>query len=100
MLITDHHLPGDQLPDADALVIRACARTASRRAIWQVSASPSIYCWRCSAAWASKARCSTKGTLATHGNLNNDIGVPLTLLRLNAEHRQAVIELGANAPAK
>ncbi|HCO65663.1 MAG TPA: UDP-N-acetylmuramoyl-tripeptide--D-alanyl-D-alanine ligase, partial [Alcanivorax sp.] len=39
-----------------------------------------------------------EGTLATHGNLNNDIGVPLTLLRLNAEHRQAVIELGANAP--
>ena len=41
-----------------------------------------------------------EGTLATHGNLNNDIGVPLTLLRLNAEHRQAVIELGANAPGE
>lgn len=35
-------------------------------------------------------------TLYTAGNLNNDIGVPLTLLRLNETHRYAVIELGAN----
>ncbi len=34
--------------------------------------------------------------VATHGNLNNDIGVPLTLLRLRSEHRAAVIEMGAN----
>jgi len=37
-------------------------------------------------------------TLATAGNLNNDIGVPLTLFRLGAEHRHAVIEMGANRP--
>lgn len=35
-------------------------------------------------------------TLATQGNLNNDIGVPLTLLRANAEQHFGVIELGAN----
>ncbi|QJQ96410.1 MULTISPECIES: UDP-N-acetylmuramoyl-tripeptide--D-alanyl-D-alanine ligase [Halomonadaceae] len=35
-------------------------------------------------------------TLATHGNLNNDIGAPLTLLALEPRHCQAVIELGAN----
>lgn len=35
-------------------------------------------------------------TLATRGNLNNDIGAPLTLLELAAEHRYAAIELGAN----
>lgn len=34
--------------------------------------------------------------LSTHGNLNNDIGVPLTLLRLIQEHGYAVIEMGAN----
>lgn len=35
-------------------------------------------------------------TLATRGNLNNHIGVPLTLLELNASYEMAVIELGAN----
>ena len=40
---------------------------------------------------------STLGpVLATRGNLNNDLGVPLTLLELAPEHRSAVIELGAN----
>jgi UDP-N-acetylmuramoyl-tripeptide--D-alanyl-D-alanine ligase len=34
--------------------------------------------------------------LATRGNLNNHIGVPLTLLRLDGEHQSAVIEIGAN----
>ncbi len=40
---------------------------------------------------------STQGeVLATKGNLNNHIGVPLTLLGLNERHRFAVIEMGAN----
>ena len=34
--------------------------------------------------------------LATRGNLNNHIGVPLTLMRLESAHRAAVIEMGAN----
>ncbi len=39
-------------------------------------------------------------TLATRGNLNNDIGVPLTLLRLQKEHQYGVIEMGANHPGE
>jgi UDP-N-acetylmuramoyl-tripeptide--D-alanyl-D-alanine ligase len=38
--------------------------------------------------------------LATQGNFNNDIGVPLTLLRLRPEHRMAVVELGMNHPGE
>ena len=34
--------------------------------------------------------------LATRGNFNNHIGVPLTLLRLEPEHQAAVVEIGAN----
>ncbi len=38
--------------------------------------------------------------LKTEGNLNNEVGVPLTLLRLTEEHRAAVVELGMNAPGE
>lgn len=42
---------------------------------------------------------STKyNLLYTEGNLNNQIGVPLTLLRLNREHEMAVVEMGASHP--
>jgi UDP-N-acetylmuramoyl-tripeptide--D-alanyl-D-alanine ligase len=38
--------------------------------------------------------------LATQGNLNNEIGVPLTVMRLTQEHRAAVVELGMNHPGE
>ncbi|MGA8863319.1 MAG: UDP-N-acetylmuramoyl-tripeptide--D-alanyl-D-alanine ligase [Gallionella sp.] len=48
--------------------------------------------------------CEQAGTadavLATRGNLNNDIGMPLTLLQMNAAHRYAVIEMGMNHPGE
>ncbi len=43
---------------------------------------------------------SDDAVLATKGNLNNDIGMPLTLLQLNARHRYAVIEMGMNHPGE
>ena len=39
---------------------------------------------------------TTAPTLATHGNLNNDIGMPLMLTRIEEQHRFAVLEMGAN----
>ncbi len=38
--------------------------------------------------------------LATQGNFNNDIGMPLTLLQLNAGHHAAIIEMGMNHPGE
>ncbi|MDP3131320.1 MAG: UDP-N-acetylmuramoyl-tripeptide--D-alanyl-D-alanine ligase [Burkholderiaceae bacterium] len=53
---------------------------------------------------ASILRCAAGGdgsdALATQGNLNNDIGVPHTLLRLRPHHRLAVVELGMNHPGE
>ncbi|MEO8248032.1 MAG: UDP-N-acetylmuramoyl-tripeptide--D-alanyl-D-alanine ligase [Burkholderiales bacterium] len=50
---------------------------------------------------ASIQRAAAPGAaLATEGNFNNDIGVPLTLLRLLPEHRLAVVELGMNHPGE
>ena len=41
-----------------------------------------------------------EAALSTQGNLNNDIGVPLTLFNLRAHHRVAVVELGMNHPGE
>jgi len=41
-----------------------------------------------------------EAAFATQGNFNNDIGVPLTLLRLRGTHRAGVVELGMNHPGE
>lgn len=48
----------------------------------------------------SKALSVSKNVFSTPGNLNNHIGVPLSLLRLLPEHEIAVIEMGANHPGE
>jgi len=47
-----------------------------------------------------RAHAGAHGALATEGNYNNAIGVPLTLLRLRAHHRLAAVELGMNHPGE
>lgn len=48
----------------------------------------------CKEMLASILRCSHR-VLATEGNLNNEIGVPMTLLNIGAEHDVAIVEMGA-----
>ncbi len=48
---------------------------------------------------ASVLSCQGPG-ISTAGNLNNEIGVPLTLLRIKPKHRWAVVEMGASAPGE
>ena len=47
-----------------------------------------------------RAHAGEEGTLATRGNLNTDIGVPLTLLGLRESHRYCAVELGMNHPGE
>lgn len=47
-----------------------------------------------------KVRWGQEFVLVTEGNLNNDIGVPQTLLRLRSHHLAAVIEMGMNHPGE
>jgi UDP-N-acetylmuramoyl-tripeptide--D-alanyl-D-alanine ligase len=47
-----------------------------------------------------RAEAGAEGVLATRGNLNNHIGVPLMLLELRAHHRYAAIEMGMNHPGE
>jgi len=46
------------------------------------------------------AASSGERSLATMGNFNNEIGLPLTVLRLRAHHQLAVVELGMNHPGE
>ncbi|MBA3022575.1 MAG: UDP-N-acetylmuramoyl-tripeptide--D-alanyl-D-alanine ligase [Gammaproteobacteria bacterium] len=46
------------------------------------------------------AHAGEEAVLATRGNFNNDIGMPLTLLKLREQHRYAVIEMGMNHPGE
>ncbi|MGF6567937.1 UDP-N-acetylmuramoyl-tripeptide--D-alanyl-D-alanine ligase [Paraburkholderia sp. GAS333] len=46
------------------------------------------------------AAVGAEARLATAGNFNNDIGLPLTLFRLHAAHQLAVVELGMNHPGE
>ncbi len=70
-----------------ALPLIAVTGSNGKTTVTQMIASI-LQAWKASAAFA------------TQGNLNNDIGVPLTLLRLRTSHEVGVVELGMNHPGE
>ena len=96
-------------PIAHLLVSDTTLALGALAAGWRAQFDPSII-----AVTGSNGKTTVKGMIAaileaacgpthchsTPGNLNNQIGVPLTLLGLNASHRAAVVELGMNHPGE
>ncbi|MDD3528882.1 MAG: UDP-N-acetylmuramoyl-tripeptide--D-alanyl-D-alanine ligase [Gallionellaceae bacterium] len=95
---------------APAIVVRDSRLALGRLAAWHRSQMPA----RVVAITGSNGKTTVKemlaamlaahvgpdSVLATRGNLNNDIGMPLTLLGLTPAHRYAVLEMGMNHPGE
>lgn len=93
--------PGVQVPDTLAALQQLAAAWRARFALPLVAVTGSngkTTVTQMTAAILTAAH--GEAAFATRGNLNNHIGVPLTLLRLRAEHRAGVVELGMNHPGE
>ncbi len=102
-LLVSKHLPIDSLRNIPQLLVKDTRLALGTLGAWVREQMPA----RVVALTGSSGKTSVKemtaailkecgDVLYTAGNLNNDIGVPLTLLRLEPHHQFAVIELGAN----
>ena len=94
-------LPGVEVPDTRAALGELASAWRRRHELPLVAVTGSNGKTTVTQMLASILRAAVGGAaLATRGNLNNDIGVPLTLLRLQPDHRLAVVELGMNHPGE
>jgi UDP-N-acetylmuramoyl-tripeptide--D-alanyl-D-alanine ligase len=101
---------GAELSVSPALVVDDTLQALGRLAAWHRSRMPA----KLAAITGSNGKTTVKemlaailvaevgadAVLATVGNLNNDIGMPLTLLQLTPAHRYAAIEMGMNHPGE
>jgi murE/murF fusion protein len=95
------HLPGLVVPDAKLALAQLASHWRAQFTLPVIAVTGSNGKTTVTQMIASILRAwQGEASLATQGNLNNDIGVPLTVLRLRAEHRVAVIELGMNHPGE
>ncbi len=94
-------LPGVEVPDTLAALGALAAGWRAQRALPLVAVTGSNGKTTVTQMIASVLR-AWKGdaALATQGNFNNDVGLPLTLLRLRPAHEAAVVELGMNHPGE
>jgi len=105
-VVDRNSLPGAARTNAIIVVDDARAALGRLAAAWRMRFTPALIGLTGSngkttvkdmIAAVLRSACTDPGhVLATEGNLNNDIGVPLTLLGLRATHRYAVIEMGMN----
>jgi murE/murF fusion protein len=94
-------LPGLQVPDTLAALQTLAAAWRARHTLPLIAVTGSNGKTTVTQMVAAMLRAWLgDDALATAGNLNNHIGVPMTLLRLRAHHRAAVVELGMNHPGE
>lgn len=94
-------VPGVEVPDSRAALGELAALWRARFALPLIAVTGSNGKTTVTQMVASILRAAVgDAALATQGNLNNDIGVPLTVLRLSDAHRLAVVELGMNHPGE
>lgn len=98
--LVEREVPGSSLPQlvvADARLALGRLGALNRRAFKQPVAAITGSSGKTTVKEMLASILATRGpVLMTRGNLNNDLGAPLTLLELGPEHTAAVIELGAN----
>ena len=94
-------LPGLVVPDAQIALIELATRWRSQFSLPVIAVTGSNGKTTVTQMIASILRAfKPEACLATQGNLNNAIGVPLSVLRLRAHHQLAVFELGMNHPGE
>ncbi|GAP37098.1 bifunctional UDP-N-acetylmuramoyl-L-alanyl-D-glutamate--2,6-diaminopimelate ligase MurE/UDP-N-acetylmuramoyl-tripeptide--D-alanyl-D-alanine ligase MurF [Piscinibacter sakaiensis] len=94
-------LPGLLVPDTRAALQQLAAAWRRRHALPLVAVTGSNGKTTVTQMLAAVLRAwHGSAAFATEGNLNNDIGLPLTLLRLRPAHRAGVVELGMNHPGE
>jgi UDP-N-acetylmuramoyl-tripeptide--D-alanyl-D-alanine ligase len=99
--LRDAGLPGLVVPDAKLALIELATRWRAQFALPLIAVTGSNGKTTVTQMIASILKAhKPEAFLATQGNLNNEIGVPLTVLRLRHHHAVAVVELGMNHPGE
>ena len=102
--LAESGLPGVEVPDTRAALGQLAALWRAQFGMPLIAVTGSNGKTTVTQMVASILRAAVGGdgtdALATQGNLNNDIGVPQTLLRLRENHSLAVVELGMNHPGE
>lgn len=101
--LVERHVPDVQMPQlvvADSRIalgqLAALNRAAFNGPVAAITGSSGKTSVKELLASILRAAYGDDAVLATRGNLNNDLGAPLTLLELSPKHKAAVIELGAS----